>query len=133
MQGENIALELTELPLNFRVDRNTRTVLTNARGVLEINDLMAHAHALVKEKVFAYSQLIDAREAHLKISASDVRRLVDRIKMLRKIHGTARTAFVTRYPAAFGMMRMYATLSEECDPGFAVFREIGEAEEWILS
>ena len=126
-------MELKDLPLNFRVDRNTRTVRTNARGVLEVGHLMAHAHALVKEKVFAYSQLIDAREARLKISAVDVRRLVDRIKMLRKIHGTARTAFVTRYPAAFGMMRMYATLSEECDPGFAVFREIGEAEEWILS
>ena len=126
-------MELTELPLNFRVDRNTRTVRTNARGVLEIDDYMAHVHALVEEKVFAYSQLIDAREARLKISARDVRRLVDKIKMLRRIHGTARTAFVTRYPASFGMMRMYATLSEESDPGFAVFREIGKAEEWILS
>jgi hypothetical protein len=128
-----MGLELAELPLNSRVDRNTRTVRTKARGVLEVDDFMAHAHALVKEKVFAYSQLIDAREADLKISAGDVRRLVDRIKTLRKIHGTARTAFVTRYPAAFGMMRMYATLSEEYDPGFAVFREIGDAEEWILS
>lgn len=126
-------MKLKELPLNFRVDRNTRTVRTKARGVLEVDDFMAHAHALVNEKVFAFSQLIDAREAHLKITTNDVRRLVDRIKALRKIHGTARTAFVTRYPAAFGMMRMYATLSEECDPGFAVFREIGEAEEWILS
>lgn len=128
-----MALEITELPLTFRVERSTRTVRTKARGVLEVGDFMAHAHALVKEKVFAYSQLIDAREAHLRITANDVRRLVERIKALRKIHGTARTAFVTRYPAAFGMMRMYATLSEEVDPGFAVFREISEAEEWILS
>jgi len=58
---------------------------------------------------------------------------VDRIQALRKMYGTARTAFVTGYPAAYGMMRMYATLSEESDPGFAVFRDIGEAEEWILS
>ncbi len=123
---------LTELPLNFRVDRKTRTVRTNGRGVIRIDDFMEHVHALVKGKVFAYPQLIDAREAHLKITSHDVRRLVDRIKALRKIHGTARTAFVTRYPAAFGMMRMYATLSEEHDPGFAVFREIGEAEKWIL-
>lgn len=128
-----MSLKLNEHPLNFRVDRNSRTVLTNARGALYFDDFMAHAHALVKEKVFAYPQLIDAREAHLEITSNDVRRLVDRIKALRKIHGTARTAFVTRYPAAFGMMRMYAILSEECDPGFAVFREIGEAEEWILS
>ena len=126
-------MKLAELPLTFRVDRNTRAVRTNARGVLGIDDFIEHVHALVKEKVFAYPQLIDAREARLKITSSDVRRLVDRIQGLRKMYGTARTAFVTGYPAAFGMMRMYATLSEESDPGFAVFRDIGEAEEWILS
>jgi len=31
------------------------------------------------------------------------------------------------------ILSVYGTLSEEWDPGFAVFREIGEAEEWILS
>ncbi len=104
---------------------------TNARGVIHIDDLIAHARALVKEKVFTYPQLVDARQARLKITAADVRKLVDSIMLLRRIHGTARTAFVTGYPADFGMMRMYATLSEEWDPGFAVFREIGDAEQWI--
>ncbi len=80
--------------------------------------------------MFTYPQLVDARQARLKITAADVRKLVDR-SCLRRIHGTARTAFVTGYPADFGMMRMYATLSEEWDPGFAVFREIGDAEQWI--
>lgn len=129
--GGIVALAVAELPLTFRVDRNTRTVRTSARGVVHLAALIAHARALVKERVFAYPQLVDARQARLKITADDVRRLADNIMLLRRIHGTARTAFVTRYPADFGMMRMYATLSEEGDPGFAVFREIDEAEEWI--
>lgn len=130
---ETIALELADIPLSFRIDRGRRTVRTRGRGEIRIDDFIAHMHALVKEKVFAYPQLIDAREARLKISTGDVRKLVDRVEVLRRIHGTARTAFVTRYPVDFGMMRMYGTLSEACDPGFGVFREIGEAENWILS
>ena len=120
------------IPFSFQIDRGARTVKTKGRGVIRIDDFVAHMHALVKEKVFGYPQLIDAREARLKITTGDVRKLVDRVEVLRRIHGTARTAFVTRYPADFGMMRMYGTLSEEYDPGFAVFREIAEAENWIL-
>ena len=126
-------LEVADILFTFQVDRRSRTVRSKARGVIRIDALVEHVHTLAKEKVFAYPHLIDAREARLRITAGDVRKLVDRIETLRKIHGTARTAFVTRYPADFGMMRMYGTLSEECDPGFAVFREIGEAENWILS
>ena len=128
---EPVTLELADIPLSFRIDRGTRTVRTKGRGVIRLDDFVAHMHALVKGKVFAYPQLIDAREARLKITTGDVRKLVDQVEVLRRIHGTARTAFVTRYSADFGMMRMYGILSEECDPGFAVFREIGEAENWI--
>ena len=128
-----IALDLEDISFSFQIDRGTRTVRTKGRGVIRIDDFVAHMHALVKERVFGYPQLIDAREARLKITTGDVRKLVDRVEVLRRIHGTARTAFVTRYPADFGMMRMYGTLSEECDPGFAVFREIAEADNWIRS
>ncbi len=126
-------METAEIPFSFHVDRRSRTVRTKARGIIRMDAFVEHANTLVKERVFAYPHLIDAREARLKITVGDVRKLVDTIEALRRIHGTARTAFVTGYPADYGMMRMYGTLSEEFDPGFAVFREIREAENWILS
>jgi hypothetical protein len=108
-------------------------VFTTARGVLRIDDFEAHARELANAGVFAYPKLIDAREARLKISQGDVRRLVSLNKELRRINGPARTAFVTKRSADFGMMRMYELLIGEHDPGFGVFYDIYHAEQWILS
>ena len=127
------ALELTATPISIRVDHDTRTVFTRARGDLKIGNFVAHARDLANTGVFAYPQLIDAREAHLKISAVDVRKMVSLNKELRRTHGPAKTAFVTKHPADFGMMRMYELLIGEDDPGFAVFYDICQAEEWIFS
>lgn len=124
---------LTANPISFRVDHDTRTVHTTAHGVLGIDEIVAHAHDLVTARVFAYPHLMDAREAHLKISSSDVQKLVSLMKGLRKTHGHAKTAFVTRHPADFGMMRMYELQIGEGDPGFAAFYDINQAMEWILS
>ena len=115
------------------MDHDTRTVFTIAQGVLQIDDFVAHARELANAGVFAYPQLINAREAHLKVFTSDVHRLVSLNKELRRIHGPARTAFVAKHPADFGMMRMYEFLIGEHDPGFAVFYDIYHAEQWIFS
>jgi hypothetical protein len=108
-------------------------VFTTARGVLRINDVVEHTRELANAGLFAYSQLIDARETSLKISPSDVETLVSLIKELRRIHGNARTAFVTKHLADFGMMRMYELKIGEHDPGFAVYYDIEQAIEWIRS
>ena len=126
-------MELTATPISFRVDLDTRTVFTMARGVLRIDDFENHARDIANAGVFAYPQLINAREALLKISTSDVHKLVSLYKDLRRIHGPARTAFVTKRPSDFGMMRMYELLIGEHDPGFAVFYDIYHAEQWVLS
>jgi hypothetical protein len=118
--------------MSFRVDQDTRTVYTTAHGVLQVDDFVAHAHELANAGLFAYPQLIDAREAHLKISPSDVDTLVSLNKELRRIHGIARTAFVTKHTAGFGMMRMYEIKIGEHDPGFCAFYDIDQAEQWIL-
>jgi hypothetical protein len=126
-------LGLTANPVSFQVDHDSRTVYTTAHGVLQVDDFVAHAHDLANAGLFAYSQLIDAGEARLKISPSDVETLVSLNKELRRFHGNARTAFVTKETADFGMMRMYEILIGEDDPGFAVFYDIYHAEQWVLS
>jgi hypothetical protein len=126
-------VELTTTPIRFHVDHDTRTVLTTARGVLRIKDFVAHTHKIVKAGVFEYSQLINAREAHLDITPSDVLTLVSLMKDLRNTHGPAKTAFVAKHPADFGMMRMYEIKIGEDDSGFAVFYDIYQAEQWIFT
>ncbi len=126
-------LPLLTIPISYDVDQNTRTVFAKARGVLKISDVLAHARSLANTGLFAYSQLIDAREARFKISPSDIDTLVSLNKMLRRIHGNGRTAIVTKHRADFGMMRMYEIKIGEHDPGFAVYYDIDHAMEWIQS
>lgn len=120
-------------PISFRVDHYARAVFTIAHGNLEIDEIVTHAHELATAGVFSYSQMIDAREARLKFSPGDVNKLVNIIRELRKTHGIAKTAFVTRNPTDFGMMRMYELQIGEDDPGFAAFYDINKGIEWILS
>jgi hypothetical protein len=127
------ALVLTANSISFRVDHVARTVFTTTKGNIQIDEIVTHAHELANAGVFAYAQLIDARESQLKISPGDVNKLVFLIKELRKTHGTAKTAFVTRNPADFGMMRMYELQIGDDDPGFSAFYDINQGIEWILS
>jgi hypothetical protein len=90
-------------------------------------------HKLTKAGLFAYPQLIDAREARFKISPSDIDTFVYLMKELRNTHRPAKTAFVTKHPADFGMMRMYELKIGDHDPGFAVYYDIDHAMEWIGS
>jgi len=108
-------------------------VFTTAQGNLRIDEIVTHAHRLATAGVFSYSQLIDAREARLKFSPIDVKKLVYIMRDLRKTHGTARTAFVTRNPTDFGMMRMYELQIGGDDPGFVAFYDLNKGIEWILS
>jgi hypothetical protein len=127
------SLGLTADAISFQVNHDTRTVLSTAQGILRGDDFRTYAHQLASAGVFAYPQLIDARKAHLKISPSDVEILFSLMKDLRKTHGPAKTAFVTKNPADFGMMRMYELRIGEHDRGFAVFYDINQGMEWILS
>jgi hypothetical protein len=125
-------LPVKETPISYDVDHNTRTVFTKARGVIKIDDFVEHARELANTGLFAYSQLIDAREARLKIAPNDIEILVSQNKELRRVHGNAKTAFVAKHATDFGMMRMYELKIGEHDTGFAVFYEIDHAIEWIL-
>ena len=79
-------------------------------------------------------QLIDAREAQHDLPVGDIRRLVELVSRLQATHGSShRTALVVSTPVDFGMARMDGALAQKVDPGFAVFRDLGEAEAWLRS
>jgi len=43
-----------------------------------------------------------------------------------------RTALVVSTPMDFGMARMYGALAQKVHPDFSVFRDLAEAEAWLL-
>jgi len=113
------------------VDSNTQSVYTTATGDIDPGEFYAHVQALVAANLFKQPQLIDTRAAHYTLSSIQVRKFADFLKQYRMEHGPTRVAFVTTNDALYGMMRMLMILSEDYDPGFNVFRDYDEAEQWI--
>jgi hypothetical protein len=123
--------ERQTMAITYNVDHDRQRVLITATGDIRIEDMAALMMELTDNRVFAYAQRFDARNATVMMNAEDVRRIVPLIARLREEHGHARTAFIAESDVTFGMARMYATLSADSDSGFMVYRTIEEGEAWL--
>lgn len=119
------------MPVTFVVDSERRIVRATASGPMASDDFIPYLQALEAEGLIGWPQILDAREAAIRITPEAVRRFVFLIDGLRARHGHSRTAFITTDDSTYGMLRMYAALGESTDPGFAVFRTAAEAEAWV--
>lgn len=119
------------MPIAYEVDHNAQRVRVTATGDIRLEDMAALVTELADIRCLAYSQLFDAREAALTLTADETRRIVPLIARLREEHGQARTAFISDSDVTFGMARMYATLSADSDSGFMVYRTIEEGTAWL--
>ena len=119
------------MPIAYEVDHNTQRVHVLATGDIRLEDMVALVTELADIRCLTYSQLFDARNAALLLTADETRRIVPLIARLREEHGQSRTAFISDSDVTFGMARMYATLSADSDSGFMVYRTIEEGTAWL--
>jgi hypothetical protein len=114
-------------------DSATGIIRTTAHEIVRFDDLAAHLQALIDGGVARVPQLIDSRDVEHDLSPSDIPRLVELFAHLRATHGLShRTALVVSTPMDFGMARMYGALAQKVHPDFSVFRDLAEAEAWLL-
>lgn len=121
------------MAITYTVDEACSTPLLRVAMTddVRVEPLVHHLLELAARQLFARPQLIDVRVGRLRLSREDVQWLVQLVAGLRQIHGVSRVGMVTTDDATFGVARMYAMLSEQADPGFAVFRDLAEAEAWV--
>ena len=119
------------MAITYDVEHNTQRLMVVATGEIRIEDMAALVMDLAENRIFAYAQRFDARNASVMLNAEEVRRIVPLIARLREEHGHARTAFIAESDVSFGMARMYATLSADTDSGFMVYRTIEEGDAWL--
>lgn len=119
------------MPITYEVDHNAQRVRVTAAGDIRLEDMVALVTELAEARCLTYSQLFDARQAVLQLTADETRRIVPLVGRLREEHGHARTAFISDSDVTFGMARMYATLSADSDSGFMVYRTIEEGTAWL--
>ncbi|HKW90259.1 MAG TPA: methyltransferase domain-containing protein [Methylomirabilota bacterium] len=121
------------MPFTFELDPAAGVVRTTAHGLIRYEDLATHVRALLDAGLARIPQLIDARHAEHDLSADDMRRLAGLVGDLHAPAGVSRrTALVVTALVDYGMARMYGTLAQKVQPDFAVFRDLGEAEAWLL-
>ncbi len=120
------------MAFTYVFDPVDRVVRATADGIIRLDDIAAYLQALVDAGLIGMPQLIDTRTARHELTTADTHRLVALVKTVKApVERTVRTALVVTAPADYGMARMYGSLAEEADPGFAVFRDLAEAEAWV--
>ena len=122
------------MPITYQRDDKLRRIVVTTIGIVGLDDMLAVVDRQANEGTWQYGILYDSRRVASVASQTDVRAGVRHVEALSRTHGPrGPVAFVTTLPAAYGMVRMYSTLSGQVKQAVEVFRDIGDAERWLAS
>jgi hypothetical protein len=121
------------MPIVYRVDADCNLVRTVATGVVTDADFRKWTEALASdlEVLPGMSQLADFRDVdEFEVTPECIRHVVGMEAEHEKFTHTWR-AFVVAHDVAYGMVRMYQTLSEDDEQRIRVFRDLCSAQNWL--
>src|ERR1041385_372170 len=122
------------MPITYERDDKQRRIIVTTIGIVGLDDMLAVVDRQANEGTWKYGVLYDSRRVASVASQTDVRTGLRHGELLSRTHGKrGPVAFVTTMPAAYGMVRMYSTLSGQVQHAVEVFRDIGDAERWLAS
>ena len=122
------------MPITYHRDDKRRRIVVTTIGIVGLDDMLAVVDRQANEGTWQYGILYDSRRVASVASHTDVRAGVRHVEALSRTHGRrGPVAFVTTMPAAYGMVRIYSTLSGQVQQSVEVFRDIGDAERWLAS
>ena len=121
------------MPIDLVFDPTHERLHTTALGLITLRELLDHVEDEARKDHLGVKELFDAREATTDLTSLQIGELVDRMRHHASVGRLGPTALVTTNDVVYGMARMYSILSQDYDPGFAVFRDIASAEQWLES
>ena len=122
------------MPITYERDDKLRRIVVTTIGIVGLDDMLAVVDRQANEGTWQYGILYDSRRVASVASQTDVRAGLRHVELLSGTHGRrGPVAFVTTMPAAYGMVRIYSTLSGQVQQSVEVFRDIGDAERWLAS
>jgi hypothetical protein len=116
----------------FDCDHKARRVSIVRRGVFTITDLLESVKRMRTTEVWSYSVLVDAREASADLLPMEAHQLVDRIRQIGDAKERGPIAVVTSDDLTFGMVRMFGGLADSTGMRVRPFRDIADANDWLL-
>ena len=120
------------MPITYSRDDLRRRITVTTIGIVGLDDLLAVMDRQASEGTWQYGTLYDSRRVASVASQTDVRAGLKHVEALSRVHGRrGPVAFVTKMPAAYGMVRMYSTLAGQLHQMVEAFRDVGDAERWL--
>ena len=126
---------INEMKITYNINKELKTVFVNAEGVISATDLIENEKKIINDPNFekGLNTLVDFSNAR---PAEDVnfqsvnisRKFVESIQEVR---GQCKWAFVAPNDPAYGVCRMFSTLSDGLSIESAVFRTEDEAKQWL--
>jgi hypothetical protein len=118
------------MPVMHSVDHERREMYTTAVGPITIEDIRKHLVKEHRDKGLAYRELIEASQATAAFSSSDVRTMVEILRVYGQEGALGPTAIVVGNSITYGMIRMLAILLDGVC-ALEPFRTLQEAEHWL--
>jgi len=112
------------------VDIEGSEVTTIAEGTVTLDEVRAHLHREKSDSALPYRESIDARNAVVSLSRSEVREIVELLRSLTRSRRLGRTAVVVSTDVAYGIMRMLQILVEDVCV-VRPFRDLTAAALWL--
>jgi len=112
------------------VDTERNEVTTIAEGTVTLDELRAHLHREKSDSAVPYRKLIDARNAVVRLSSSELQQIVELLRSLARSRRLGPTAVVVSTDVAYGFLRMLQILVEDVCV-VQPFRDLAAATLWL--
>jgi hypothetical protein len=122
------------MPIQYSIDEDLGVVFTTAYDVLTEDELFEHKRKLISDPKFkpGFVELSDVRFiSDLAISPSGLEAFVAQDKSDAEHLKDFKLAIVVSGALEFGMGSMYEMMSRENNASVRIFRELGQAKEWL--
>ena len=122
------------MPIKYFIDKDMGVVFTTASDVLTENELFEHKRKLISDPNFkpGFVELSDVRFiTDLKISPSSIEAFVAQDESDAERLKDFKLAIVVSGALEFGMGAMYEMMSRENSTNVRIFRDLGQAREWL--
>lgn len=119
------------MPITFRSEHGTKTILTTATGIVTCAEILDHINAKVTADVLTYAELFDARDVTLDVSIAELNLIAKKVREATGKEKPGRIGVVTNSSFIYGLAKLYASLTEEDNPHFEIFQEMDAARSWI--
>jgi len=112
------------------VDTERNEVTTIAEGTVTLDEVRAHLRREKSDSALPYRELIDARNAVVRLSCSELQQIVELLRSLARNRRLGPTAVVVSSDVAYGILTMFQILVEDVCV-IQPFRDLAAATLWL--